>query len=202
MFYDARQKNHGLTYDPFKAIVSQRPIGWISTLSADGIFNLAPYSFFNAVSDNPHIVMFSSVGWKDSARNARDSGEFVCNHVGELHEAAMNATSVAAPSNVSEAEYAGIELAPSTLVKPSRVKGVWAALECKTTQILEPHDSEGNKCGNLVVFGEVVGVYIHEEAIVEGRFDVEVTRPVSRGGYLDFGRTGERFQMKRPAWED
>ena len=202
MFYDARQKNHGLPYDPFKAIVSPRPIGWISTLSADGIFNLAPYSFFNAVSDNPHIVMFSSVGWKDSARNARDSGEFVCNHVGELHEAAMNATSVAAPSNVSEAEYAGIELAPSTLVKPSRVKGVWAALECKTTQILEPHDSEGNKCGNLVVFGEVVGVYIHEEAIVDGRFDVEITRPVSRGGYLDFGRTGERFQMKRPAWED
>ena len=73
MFYDARKKNHGLPFDPFKAIVSPRPIGWISSLSVDGDFNLAPFSFFNAVSDNPHIVMFSSVGWKDSASNARDT---------------------------------------------------------------------------------------------------------------------------------
>ncbi len=201
MFYDVRKRNHGLPHDPFKAIVSPRPIGWISSLAANGDFNLAPYSFFNAVSDNPHIVMFSSVGWKDSANNARDTGEFVCNYVGQSHELAMNATSVAAPANINEAEYAGLELVASTMVKPSRVKGVWAALECKTTQIIEPHDIDGNPSGNVVVFGEVIGIHIHDDAIIDGRFEVDVTKPVSRGGYLDFGRSGEKFQMLRPKWE-
>ena len=201
MFYDVRKKNHGLPHDPFKAIVSPRPIGWISSLAKNGDFNLAPYSFFNAVSDNPHIVMFSSVGWKDSARNARDTGEFVCNYVGEANEVAMNQTSVAAPPDISEAEYAGLELVKSSMVKPPRVKDVWAALECKTTQIVEPHDGDGNASGNVVVFGEVVGIHIRDDAMVDGRFEVSVTKPVSRGGYLDFGRSGEKFQMKRPDWQ-
>ena len=200
MFYDAREKNHGLPHDPFKAIVSPRPIGWISSLAANGDFNLAPYSFFNAVSDNPHIVMFSSVGWKDSAINARETGEFVCNYVGEPLEVEMNKTSAPAPSNIDEAQYAGLELAPSTLVKPARVKDVWAALECKVTQFVEPHDARGNASGNIVVFGEVIGIYIRDDAIVEGRFEVDVTKPISRGGYLDFGRSGKKFQMPRPTW--
>ena len=201
MFYELAKQQQILPHDPFKAIVSPRPIGWISSLSQEGEFNLAPYSFFNAISDNPHIVMFSSVGWKDSANNARDSGEFVCNYVGETHEQEMNATSIDAPSNVDEAKYAGLELVASTLVKPPRVKDVWAALECKTTQIIKPHDTKGIASGNIVVFGEVVGIYIRDEAIIEGLFEIERTRPVSRGGYLDFGRTGEKFQMARPVWD-
>ncbi len=202
MFYDVRKKNHGLPHDPFKAIVAPRPIGWISSLARNGDFNLAPYSFFNAVSDNPHLVMFSSVGWKDSARNVRETREFVCNYVGEIHEVEMNETSVPAPSDVNEAEYAGLELVDSTLVKPPRVKNVWAALECKVTQFLEPVDADGNACGNVMVFGEVVGIHIRDDAIVDGRFELEVTRPVSRGGYLDFGRSGEKFQMLRPEWKE
>ncbi len=202
MFYDVKKNNHNLPHDPFKAIVAPRPIGWISTLAANGDFNLAPYSFFNAVSDNPHIVMFSSVGWKDSATNARQTKEFVCNYVGEINETQMNATSVHAPSNINEADYVGIELVESTMVKPPRVKDVWAALECKVTQLIEPHDAEGKASGNIMVFGEVVGIHIRDDAIVNGLFDIEVTRPVSRGGYLDFGRSGEKFQMPRPQWHE
>jgi flavin reductase (DIM6/NTAB) family NADH-FMN oxidoreductase RutF len=202
MFYDVKKKNHNLPHDPFKAIVAPRPIGWISTLAANGDFNLAPYSFFNAVSDNPHIVMFSSVGWKDSATNAKQTGEFVCNYVGEINETQMNATSVHAPSNINEAEYVGIELVKSTMVKPPRVKDVWAALECKVSQLIEPHDANGDASGNIIVFGEVVGIHIRDEAIVNGQFDIEVTKPVSRGGYLDFGRSGEKFQMARPQWHE
>lgn len=201
MFYNTRDNEHGLAHDPFKAIVAPRPIGWISSLSSSGDFNLAPYSFFNAISTAPYLVMFSSVGWKDSARNARESGEFVCNYVGERHQEAMNLTSIDAPSNVSEARIAGLELAPSKLVKPARVKDVWAALECKVTQIIEPKDIAGNDSGSVVVFGEVVGIYLNDDAIIDGQFEVDVTKPVTRGGYLDFGRGEEKFQMPRPKWD-
>ncbi len=201
MFYDPRENAHGLAHDPFKAIVAPRPIGWISSVSSCGMFNLAPYSFFNAVSTNPYLVMFSSVGWKDSASNARDSGEFVCNYVGERNQEAMNYTSIDAPSDIDEAQVAGLELAPSQLVKPQRVKDVWAALECKVTQIIEPKDIAGNDAGCVVVFGEVIGIYLDDDAIIDGEFEVNVTRPVTRGGYLDFGRGGEKFQMARPMWD-
>lgn len=201
MFYDPRKKAHGLSHDPFKAIVAPRPIGWISSLSANGEFNLAPYSFFNALSSNPHLVMFSSESWKDTAKNCRDSGEFVCNYVGEKNEVAMNETSVDAPGEIDEAGFLGIELAASQMVKPSRVENVWAALECKVTQIVEPNDSAGNRAGCVVVIGEVVGIYICDEAIVDGQFEIDITKPVSRGGYLDFGRSGNKFQMPRPTWK-
>lgn len=200
MFYTPDNKPDELPHNPFKAIVAPRPIGWISSLSSKGKFNLAPYSFFNAVSDKPPMVMFSSVGWKDSASNIRDTGEFVCNYVGANVEVAMNQTSVDAPPDVNEAVYAGLELEASQLVKPPRVKDVWAALECKLTQIIEIADSRGNTTDNVMVLGEVIGFYICDEAIVNGEFEVDKTKPVSRGGYLDFGRSGEKFQMPRPVW--
>ena len=202
MFFTPGNKPDELPHDPLKAIVAPRPIGWISSLSSDGQFNLAPYSFFNAVSNTPPVVMFASMGWKDSARNAKTTGEFVCNYVGENLENEMNLTSVDAPKNVSEAEYVGLELAPSELVKPPRVKDVWAALECEVSQILEPCDASGNTIDSVIVFGEVVGVYIHDEAIVNGEFEIEKSKPISRGGYLDFGRVGDKFQMPRPIWRD
>lgn len=202
MFYDAVENNHGLPHDPFKAIVAPRPIGWISSLAANGDLNLAPYSFFNAVSSNPHIVMFSSVGWKDSASNARETGEFVCNYVGELHVEAMNQTSTPAPASIDEAAHIGLEMAPSIKVNPPRVKNIWAALECKVTQIIEPVNLEGNPGSNVIVFGQVIGIYINDQAIVDGQFEIDVTKPVSRGGYLDFGKQGEKFQMPRPNWPD
>lgn len=189
-----------LPHDPLKAIVAPRPIGWISTLSKEGIFNLAPYSFFNAISSNPHLVMFSSVGWKDSASNARDTGEFVCNFVGEKDADAMNTTSVDAPSGISEAEFAGLSLTPSYAVAPPRYAPSWSALECKVTQIIEPKGISEENSGAVVVIGEVIEIYIDDDALTNGMFDLEKTKPFSRLGYLDFGKHGEMTQMPRPVW--
>ncbi len=93
MFYETKDNHHGLAHDPFKAIVSPRPIGWIGTLSRDGVRNLAPYSFFNAISDRPKLVMFSSSGWKDSVENVKETGVFTASFVGRALIDAMNASS-------------------------------------------------------------------------------------------------------------
>ena len=102
MFYDAIKNLHGLPHDPFKALVAPRPIGWISTIDPDGRPNLAPYSFFNIVASNPHIVMFSSSGWKDTVANVQACGEFVCNLAVHGCIQAVNATSAPFPRGVSE----------------------------------------------------------------------------------------------------
>ncbi len=135
MFYEPRLRNHGLSHDPLKALVAPRPIGWISSVAADGAVNLAPYSFFNMVSDRPPIAMFSSDGRKDSLRNVEETGEFVCNIVTTEFTDAMNTSSAPYPHGVNEFEKAGLAMEASSLVKPPRVKGIAAALECKVTAI-------------------------------------------------------------------
>ena len=120
MNYDAIKNKHGLRHDPFKAIVAPRPIGWISTLDAEGRANLAPYSFFNALGDNPHVVMFSSSGWKHSVANVEATGEFVCNlATWDLREL-MNESSAPFPEGTSEFEATGLTPASSVAVKPPR----------------------------------------------------------------------------------
>ncbi|MFK5979352.1 MAG: flavin reductase family protein [Rhizobiaceae bacterium] len=201
MFYSTKDNNHGLSHNPFKAIVAPRPIGWISTLSKEGFPNLAPYSFFNAIGANPDLIMFSSGGWKDSATNARDTGEFVYNYVGQDLVNVMNETSVDAPHNTSEFEYADIASAPSEMVKPARVRDTCAALECKVTQIIETVDIDGNKTNDIVVIGQVMGIYIDDRVITDGRFDVNIAKPVTRLGYMDFKGHGEIFELLRPDWK-
>lgn len=201
MFYEPNN-GHGLPHDPFKAIVSPRPIGWISTVSSTGKLNIAPYSFFNALSTNPHLVMFSSEGEKDSVVYARETGEFVCNLVGRALVEAANATSVDAPRGVSEFDYAKLETAASTLVKPPRVAQALAALECKVTEIHQPKGLDGKTGNRFMVFGEVVGVYMSEDAMTDGMFDIVKAGTVSRLGYLDFTSVTDTFQMRRPRWND
>jgi len=118
MFYDTRKKNdHGLPHDPFKAIVAPRPIGWITSVSASGEINLAPYSWFNGVSSRPPMVMFSSEERKDSLTFIEETGEFVCNFATyELREQ-VNLTSAPFPRGVNEMEKCGLAPAPSRLVK-------------------------------------------------------------------------------------
>ena len=131
MFYDAIKNDHGLSADPFKAIVAPRPIGWVTSMNAKGEINLAPYSFFNGINSRPALVMFSSEGLKDSVSFIAETGEFVCNlATWDLREA-MNATSAPLPRGVNEMEPAGLASAPSRLVKPPRVKASPCALECK-----------------------------------------------------------------------
>ena len=124
MFYDAVANQHGLALDPFKALVAPRPIGWISTLGKNGVVNLAPYSFFNAVSEDPHFVMFASGGRKDSQRNAEETGEFVCSLATYDLREAMSRTSAAVGPEIDEMRLAGLTPAPSRLVAPPRVDGV------------------------------------------------------------------------------
>ncbi|MHA7772312.1 flavin reductase family protein [Roseibium sp. M-1] len=198
MFYETAKNDHGLPHNPFKAIVSPRPIGWISSLDRDGRANLAPYSFFNAVCDTPPIVMFSSSGYKDSVANIDATGEFVCNMASFDLKDAMNQTSAAVPHETSEFDVAGLEMEPSRLVKVPRVARAVTALECRHLQTLRLKSVDGTETDSYVVFGQVVGVHIDESILVEGRVDVTRYKPLSRLGYMDYSAVTEVFAMGRP----
>lgn len=198
MFYIPENRDPSLPHDPIKAIVAPRPIGWISTLSSEGVSNLAPYSFFNAVGGMPPMLMFASEGFKDSAKNAADTGEFVFNYASKNLSEAMNNSSANAPAGVSEFAHYGIEEAASKIVNAPRVANANAAMECKVTSVIETNDVEGNLTGAVIIIGQVVGVHINDAVICDGRFDVELAEPVSRLGYMDYGLTHELHEMLRP----
>ena len=154
MFYEPHKRDKSiLPHDPFKAIVAPRPIGWITSMSLKGEVNCAPYSYFNGVNSCPNLVMFASEGCKDSVSFIEETGEFVCNlATWDLREA-MNATSAPLPRGANEMEHAGLEPAPSRLVKPPRVKAAPCALECKRLKIVTMNDFDGKPLDCHVVFG-------------------------------------------------
>lgn len=199
MFYDAIKNDHGLRHDPFKAIVAPRPIGWVTSMNAKGEINLAPYSFFNAISSRPALVMFSSEGLKDSVSFIAESGEFVCNlATWDLREA-VNATSAPLPRGVNEMERAGLAPAPSRLVKPPRVAASPCALECKLIQIV-PIESVGSLPVDChVVIGQVIGVHIDDRFLVDGLLDTAAMRPIARCGYDQYAVVESVFSMRRPS---
>ena len=202
MFHEPRLGDHGLRFDPFKAIVAPRPIGWISSLDPQGRPNLAPYSFFNAISQRPHLVMFASTGRKHSVANIEATGEFVCNlATWDLREA-VNVSSAGLPAGDSEFEAAGLEGVPSRLVTPPRVAGAAAALECKLIKSEEIADLAGRPSGTYVVFGEVVGIHVDDRFIRNGRFDMAAARTIARCGYMDYAVVDALFQMQRPPGGD
>jgi len=197
MFYDARKNDHGLPRDPFKAIVTPRPIGWITSMSAAGEINLAPYSFFNGVSSRPAVVMFSSEGRKDSLAFIQETREFVCNlATWELREA-MNLTSAPMPRGVNEMQAAGLEPAPSRLVKPPRVAASPCALECALLQIVPIEDVGGQAIDCHVVFGQVIGVHIDDRFIRDGMLDTAAMKPIARCGYQNYAVVESEFKMVR-----
>jgi flavin reductase (DIM6/NTAB) family NADH-FMN oxidoreductase RutF len=203
MFYDPRNDPHGLPRDPFKSLVVPRPIGWISTVSSDGVFNLGPYSFFNGVSTDPAVVMFGcgggtlADGKKDSWKNAEDTGEFVVNIVDETQHREMNETSADVPPDVDEFVLAGLTMEPSQAVKPPRVKGAPVHLECEFLQAVElPSDVPGKR--NAMVLGTVVGIHIDDSIITDGFVDMKKFRPVARLGYMDYTVVDNVFTMLRP----
>src|SRR5258708_4967453 len=143
MFYEPRKRNHGLAHDPFNAIVAPRPIGWITSMSAKGEINLAPYSFFNGLSAEPPIVMFCSEGRKDSVVFVEETKEFVCNLATWDLRNQMNTTSGPYPRGVDEMKEAGLDPAPSILVKPPRVKASPRAMECRRMRTARLHALDG-----------------------------------------------------------
>lgn len=197
MFYEP-VLGHGLPHDPFKAIVAPRPIGWISTLDAQGRRNLAPYSFFNGVCGSPPMVMFSSEGLKHSAENARETGEFVCSLATHGLRAAMNETSAPLPKGEDEFVRAGLEWAASRTVRPPRVAASPAALECRTLSVTELKDLHGASTNRHLVIGQVTGVHIDEAYLTDGLFDTAKAQALARCGYMDYATVFETFAIERP----
>ncbi|MBB3286280.1 MULTISPECIES: flavin reductase family protein [Rhizobium] len=198
MFYTTDTNRHGLAHDPFKAIVAPRPIGWIGSKGRDGSLNLSPYSFFNAVSDRPKLVMFSSAGRKDSVRNVEETGVFTANLVSRHIVEKMNHSSIAVPYGINEFELAGLTATPGKLVDAPYVGEAFAVLECRMTQVLQPKGLDGEVSENIMVIGQVVGIHIDEAIICDGRLDMALARPVARMGYMDYSEGSDVFEMMRP----
>ncbi|MFC4667050.1 flavin reductase family protein [Seohaeicola nanhaiensis] len=192
MFYRP-EDGHGLPHNPFNAIVTPRPIAWISTRSAKGQDNLAPYSFFNAIAYTPPQVMFSSTTWKDSVQNISETGVFCVNIVEYAAREAMNVTTNHFPPEIDEFTEAGIERAECATIPCPRVAGAPASLECRMTQIIPLKGGV-----NHLVLGEVVGVHMRDDCLKDGRFDVTTYQPLSRLGYRDYARVTEVFELVRP----
>ena len=199
MFYRP-QDGHGLPHNPFNAIVTPRPIGWISTRGSDGRDNLAPYSFFNAVAYVPPQVMFASTGakadrdgTKDSMANIRDTGVFCVNIVEFAARDAMNQSSGPWDSDIDEFTDAGIEKAACETIECARVAAAPAALECRLTQIVP---LEGR--ANFMAIGEVIGVHMRDDCLIDGIFDVTRFNPLTRLGYKDYSVIREVFSISRP----
>jgi flavin reductase (DIM6/NTAB) family NADH-FMN oxidoreductase RutF len=186
-------------HDPFKALVTPRPIGWISTLSAKGELNLAPYSYFNAFSSNPPIVGFSSEGEKDSSTFAMETGEFVWSLATWDLRDQMNASAASLPRGQSEFVHAKLDTAASRLVRPPRVAASPAAFECRVTEMVKLKDVDGSDSGRRLVLGRVVGIHVDERFVRQGRIDSAAMRPIARGGYDEYSVVDQVFSMPRPA---
>ena len=195
MFYETALNNHGMMLDPFKAIVMPRPIGWISTLSATGQANLAPYSFFNAFSDNPYYVAFGSGGYKDTLANIESTREFAVNLASfELREA-MNISSTAGQGD--EFELAGLEKASCHMIKAPRVAASPACLECQHFQTVSLPADNGT-VNDWLVIGKVVGIHIADQFIENGRVNSAAMKPILRLGYSEYATVDAAWKMRRP----
>lgn len=208
MFYRPKD-GHGLPHDPFKAIVVPRPIGWISTMDAEGRSNLAPYSFFNGCGDHPPLVMFAQTGRKsrdeevkDTVANCRATGEFAYNVVSEALKDRMNISTGIYPAGVDEFEASGLTKAPGREISVPFVAEAVAVMECKVVRILDDLPGFHEDRPNIMVIGEVVGVHIQDAYLKDGLLDVVAYQPIARMGYKDYATVREVWEMSRPGAGD
>jgi flavin reductase (DIM6/NTAB) family NADH-FMN oxidoreductase RutF len=208
MYYEPDKNNHGLRYNPLKSCVVPRPIGWITTMSPAGVVNLAPFSFFNALSYDPPFVLFSAGGHeedggkKDSVVNVEATGEFVFNMATWAQRDQMSKTALIVERGVDEMAAAGLEPLPSRAVRPPRVKGSPVHFECRhhQTVVLPGHKPAAV---HHVVIGRVVGVHIDDAALTaDGRVDVLKIRPIARLGYKDYTSVDSLFTMEKRTPEE
>ncbi len=199
MFYQPKD-GHGLPHNPFNALITPRPIAWVSTQDVDGVRNLAPYSFFNGTAYVPPQVMFASTGTKadqtegkDSLSNIRATGVFCINVVEQAMRDAMNVSTGIYDKDVDEFERAGLEATQCDTVDAPRLTTAPASLECRMTQIV-PLLGENN----YMVMGEVTGIHLRDDCIVDGIFDVTTFRPLARLGYRDYSVVDNTFTLARP----
>ena len=181
-------------YKLMTAVIVPRPIAWVSTISVDGVENLAPHSFFTVASATPAIIQFTSIGHKDSLQNATDTGEFVVNLASrELFEE-INASGTNYPAHIDEFDAVGIRREPSKVVRPSRVAESPVALECRTEGTADFGDS-------VVVFGRLVHVGIDEGVMVDGHPDIGKLDPLARLGKDQWSAIGDLLEIKRIPYE-
>jgi flavin reductase (DIM6/NTAB) family NADH-FMN oxidoreductase RutF len=197
LFY-AADEPHGLPFDPFKAIIAPRPIGWIGSCDAEGRPNLAPYSFFNAVGSRPNMIAFASEGLKDSARNVRDTGEFTFSLATLPLAEKMNLSSASLQEGENEFDFADLAMANSRLVRPPFVADSPAALECKVVHFIELQDLEGRPTEKFLTVGQVVATHIRDEFIRDGRFDAVKAQSIARCGYNDYATLDSQWELIRP----
>jgi flavin reductase (DIM6/NTAB) family NADH-FMN oxidoreductase RutF len=194
-------EGHGLAHDPFNSIVAPRPIGWVSTRAADGVLNLAPYSFFNAFNYRPPIIGFCSVGYKDSVRNVEATGAFCWSLATKPLAEAMNETAAMVEPSVDEYQLGGLTPKTSTVVDVPHVAESPVSFECKVTQVIQLTTSAGDAIDTHMVFGEVVGVHIEKRLLKDGVYDTVAGEPIMRGGGpADYFTISEaaKFLMRRP----
>jgi flavin reductase (DIM6/NTAB) family NADH-FMN oxidoreductase RutF len=207
MFYEPVRNNHGLAHDPFKSCVVPRPIGWISSLGADGVPNLAPFSQFQNLTFDPPYVMFAANQTtdgrrKDSVINAEQSGEFVYNMATYDLREAMNLSAQQVPADVDEFVLAGVTKAPSKLVKAPRVAESPVHFECRYHQTIRL-PGRGTMGAVDIVIGEVIGIHIKDEFIrPNGKIDVLKIRPLARLGYYDYTSIESVFEMVIPGHDE
>jgi len=203
MFYKPDENNHGLPHNPFKACIVPRPIGWISSQDKAGHINLAPYSYFNALSDGPPMVMFSTTsahvegGAKDTLKNIEETGEFVVNLATYALREAVNLTSANLSRHENEFNFANLTAEPSQLVKPPRVKESPIHLECLYHQSVQLPTYNSNAVNRMVI-GKVIGIHICESILTNGLIDISKLLPISRLGYMDYAVIAKTFSMQRP----
>ncbi|MAM41393.1 MAG: Asp/Glu/hydantoin racemase [Erythrobacter sp.] len=198
--YDLAE-GHRLPHDPLNAIIAPRPIGWISTMSADGARNLAPYSFFNLINYSPPLIAFASSGWKDSVANVDETGEFVWNLATMAQAEQMNVTSARVGGDVDEFDLAGLATLPSAIVKPDRVAGSPVHFECRLSQLIRLENKEGIELDQWLVIGEAVCIHIDVAMLEDGIYQTARPHPITRGGgpadYFEITED-QLFKMKRP----
>ena len=199
----ADPRAHGLRFNPWKALVVPRPIGWVSTISADGVRNLAPFSYFNSVADFPPMVMFAPIGpkpdgnGKDTYQNILQTQQFVVNLVNADLAQAMNASSEHFDADVDEFAVAGVTAAPCIHIMPPRVAQAPVSLECILVNCLHLPTDKPPIQNNLVI-GQVVGIHIDEAILTDGMVDIGKYRPLARLGYFDYAITETATSLSRP----
>ncbi|MBT6038897.1 MAG: flavin reductase family protein [Halieaceae bacterium] len=198
MYYEIAANDHGLPHDPLKALVAPRPIGWISSLSADGVPNLAPYSFFNMLAVSPAIVGFSSGMRKDSQNNIEETGEFVYNFASVDLIDPVNISSSHVPNTVNEFELAGVTAIDSRRVKAPRVAEAHAHFECEYLQTVALPHTPGQEIPWSLILGRVVAVHINDAFIADGVVDTLAMLPLTRMGYMDYGILSHTITKERP----
>ena len=203
MFYDTEKNDHGLPFNPFKSCVVPRPIGWITSIDKMGNINLAPYSYFNIVSDVPPMIMFSTTnshhrdGVKDTLKNIEETKEFVVNIATWNLREAVNLTSADFDREINEIEKAGLLTLPSIYVKAPRINGSPIHLECIYYQSIQLPVKD-KKYTNRLVIAKVIGIHIDDKILTDGKIDIAKFKPIARLGYMEYAVIDKVFSMERP----